>query len=100
MEQGLLDRLKTAVAVDLPTYGGKTPLAQDRILQALDQFDAENGWIAYVARTKALVGQLTRRLRLDFDPIELRSSPRSDTRPLGDSPSVRSLSNYRCANLH
>ena len=71
LEQGLLDQAKTAVVVDLPTSGGKTLLAQFRILQALNQFDADNGWVAYVAPTKALVAQLTRRLRRDFDPIEI-----------------------------
>ena len=53
LEQGLLDQAKTAVVVDLPTSGGKTLLAQFRILQALNQFDADNGWGAHVASTKA-----------------------------------------------
>lgn len=70
-EQGLLDVAATAVVVDMPTSGGKTLLAQFRILQALNQFsDSEEGcWIAYVAPTKALVSQITRRLRKDFEPI-------------------------------
>src|SRR5262249_9649364 len=38
-EQGLLDPLSRAVVVDLPTSGGKTLLAEFRILQALNQFD-------------------------------------------------------------
>ena len=72
LEQGLLDQAKTAVVVDLPTSGGKTLLAQFRILQALNQFDADNGWVAYVTPTRALSAQLTRRLRHDFDPIGIR----------------------------
>ena len=72
LEQGLLDQAKTAIVVDLPTSGGKTLLAQFRILQALNQFDAYKGWVAYVAPTRALSAQLTRRLRRDFDPIGLR----------------------------
>ena len=72
LEQGLLDPAKTAIVIDLPTSGGKTLLAQFRILQALNQFDAENGWIAYVAPTRALCAQITRGLRTDFDPIGLR----------------------------
>ena len=72
LEQGLLDLAKTAIVVDLPTSGGKTLLAQFRILQALNQFDVDRGWVAYVAPTRALCAQLTRRLRRDFEPIGLR----------------------------
>jgi hypothetical protein len=71
-EQGLLDQASRAVVVDLPTSGGKTTLAQFRMLQALNQFDAEKGWVAYVAPTRALVAQLTRRLREDFGPLDIR----------------------------
>ncbi len=72
LEQGLLDQAKTAIVIDLPTSGGKTLLAQFRILQALNQFGVEKGWVAYVAPTRALTAQLTRRLRRDFNPIGLR----------------------------
>lgn len=71
-EQGLLDLAATAVVVDMPTSGGKTLLAQFRILQALNQFDHDEsgkGWVAYVAPTRALTAQITRRLRRDFEPI-------------------------------
>ena len=71
-EQGLLDQAATAIVVDMPTSGGKTLLAQFRILQALNQFDAENGWVAYVAPTRALTAQIARRLRRDFEPIGVR----------------------------
>lgn len=69
LEKGLLDQAKTAVVIDMPTSGGKTLLAQFRILQALNQFDQDHGWVAYVAPTRALVSQITRRLRRDFEPI-------------------------------
>ncbi len=72
LEQGLLDQAKTAIVVDLPTSGGKTLLAQFRILQALNQFQGDRGWVVYVAPTRALSGQITRRLRADFEPIGLR----------------------------
>jgi len=72
LEQGLLDQAKTAIVVDMPTSGGKTLLAQFRILQALNQFQADGGWVAYVAPTRALSAQITRRLRIDFEPIGLR----------------------------
>ncbi len=71
-EQGLLDQASRAVIVNLPTSGGKTALAQFRILQALNQFDADKGWVAYVAPTRALVSQITRRLREDFSPLDIR----------------------------
>ncbi len=74
-ELGLLDQAATAVVVDMPTSGGKTLLAQFRILQALNQFDQDEsgkGWVAYVAPTKALTAQLTRRLRRDFEPIGVK----------------------------
>ncbi|MXX58516.1 MAG: DEAD/DEAH box helicase, partial [Rhodothermaceae bacterium] len=72
LDQGLLDQAKTAIVIDLPTSGGKTLLAQFRILQALNQFDADDGWVAYVAPTRALCAQLTRGLRTDFEPLGLR----------------------------
>jgi hypothetical protein len=68
-EQGLLDAASRAVVVDLPTSGGKTLLAEFRILQALNQFDADRGWVAYVAPTRALAAQLTRRLRRHLEPV-------------------------------
>lgn len=72
LEHGLLDQAKTAIVIDMPTSGGKTLLAQFRILQALNQFQADHGWVAYVAPTRALSAQITRRLRTDFEPIGLR----------------------------
>lgn len=72
LEQGLMDQAATAVVVDMPTSGGKTLLAQFRILQALNQFDADKGWVAYVAPTRALTAQITRRLRRDFNPIGIQ----------------------------
>ena len=65
-EQGLLGSGHRSVVVSLPTSSGKTFIAQFRILQALNQFDRERGWVAYLAPTRALVNQLTLRLRRDF----------------------------------
>jgi len=66
---GLLGSSRRAVVVSLPTSSGKTMIAQFRILQALNQFDSENGWVVYLAPTKALVNQITRRIRKDFEPL-------------------------------
>ncbi len=65
-EEGLFVSGHRSVVVSLPTSSGKTFIAEFRILQALNQFDQENGWIAYLAPTRALVNQLTTRLRRDF----------------------------------
>ena len=56
----------------MPTSGGKTLLAQFKILQAVNNFGETKGWIAYIAPTKALVAQITRRLRKDFSPIGIK----------------------------
>jgi superfamily II DNA/RNA helicase len=68
-EQGLLGSSRRAVVVSLPTSSGKTLIAQFRILQALNQFDEDRGWVAYIAPTRALVNQVTRKLRRDFEPL-------------------------------
>ncbi|GIT98800.1 DEAD/DEAH box helicase [Sulfurovum sp. TSL1] len=68
-EEGLLGSSRRAVVVSLPTSSGKTMISQFRILQALNQFDHENGWVAYLAPTRALVNQITRRIRNDFEPL-------------------------------
>lgn len=68
-EKGLLGSSRRAVVVSLPTSSGKTLIAEFRILQALNQFDDERGWVAYLAPTKALVSQIARQLRRDFEPL-------------------------------
>ena len=68
-EEGLLGSSHRSVVVSLPTSSGKTFIAEFRILQALNQFDHEHGWVAYLAPTRALVNQLTLRLRHDFADI-------------------------------
>jgi superfamily II DNA/RNA helicase len=70
-EKGLLGSSRRAVVVSLPTSSGKTLIAQFRILQALNQFDNQEGWVAYIAPTRALVNQVTRQLRRDFTPLNI-----------------------------
>ena len=69
----LLDPAKTAVVANLPTSSGKTLLAQLRILQALNQFRSDGGWIAYVAPTRALTAQITRTFRRDLEVVGVRT---------------------------
>ena len=70
-EKGLLGSGHRSVVVSLPTSSGKTMIAEFRMLQALNQFDRERGWVAYIAPTRALVKQITVRLRRDFAPLEI-----------------------------
>ncbi len=65
-EEGLLGSGHRAVVVNLPTSSGKTFIAEFRILQALNQFENERGWIVYLAPTRALINQICARLRRDF----------------------------------
>ena len=51
-EKGLLGSSRRAVVVSLPTSSGKTLIAEFRLLQALNQFDHEQGWVAYLAPTR------------------------------------------------
>lgn len=69
LDQGLLDPAHRAIVVNMPTSSGKTLIAQFRILQALNQFSSEGGWVAYVAPTRALVNQTTSKLKKEFEPI-------------------------------
>jgi superfamily II DNA/RNA helicase len=70
-DEGLLGSSRRSVVVSLPTSSGKTLIAEFRILQALNQFDQEKGWVAYLAPTRALVNQVARRLRRDFRPLDV-----------------------------
>ena len=70
-ERGLLGSSRQAVVVSLPTSSGKTLIAQFRMLQALNQFEDRKGWVAYLAPSRALVNQVTRQLRRDFQPLGL-----------------------------
>lgn len=70
-DQKLLGSAYRAIVVNLPTSSGKTLIAEFRILQALNQFDEEQGWVAYLAPTRALVNQICTRLRRDLAPLNI-----------------------------
>lgn len=66
---GLLNPAHRAVVVNLPTSSGKTLIAEYRVLQALNQFREQGGWVAYVVPTRALVNQIYIQLRKDLSGI-------------------------------
>lgn len=73
LEGGLLDPASRAIVVNMPTSGGKTMMAEFKILQAINTF-GDRGKIAYVVPTRALVNQITSRLRQDLgvEPLNIR----------------------------
>ena len=73
LEKGLLDPASRSIVVNLPTSSGKTMMAEFRILQALNTF-GDQGKIVYVVPTRALVNQITSRLRRDLSiaPLNIK----------------------------
>lgn len=69
LSSSLLDPAKRAVVVEMPTSAGKTLLAEFAIVQAFAMYPGRR--VAYVVPTRALVNQVTRRLRHDFAPLGL-----------------------------
>lgn len=72
IEGELLNPAHRAIIVNLPTSSGKTLIAEYRILQALNQFRNQGGWIAYVVPTKALVNQIYNQLKGDLGSIGIK----------------------------
>jgi hypothetical protein len=71
-EEGFIGNAQRSVVVSFPTSSGKTLIAEFAVLQALNDLGQERGWVAYVAPTRALVNQVTNRLRRDFEPLGKR----------------------------
>ncbi len=65
----LLDPFQRAISVQMPTSAGKTLLAEFAIIQAL-ALNPEST-VAYLVPTRALVTQITRRLRADLEGVAL-----------------------------
>lgn len=59
-----------AIVVEMPTSSGKTLLAEFRMIQT--KVNVANSWIAYLVPTRALVNQVTVRLRRDLGPLGLK----------------------------
>lgn len=68
---GLLDQASNAMVINLPTSGGKTLLAEFKIIQVAGQAGG-GSTIAYTVPTRALVNQIAARLRRDLGPVGLR----------------------------
>lgn len=59
-----------AVVVQMPTSSGKTLLAEFRIIQT--KVNVPDAWVAYLVPTRALVNQVTVRLRRDLGALGLK----------------------------
>lgn len=68
LESHLLDPARRAVVVEMPTSAGKTLVAEFSIIQALAL--NPKSVVVYVVPTRALVNQITRRLRYDLRALD------------------------------
>ncbi|MGW4330348.1 DEAD/DEAH box helicase [Nocardia sp. NPDC004573] len=69
LDSNLLDPAKRAIVVEMPTSAGKTLLAEFCIVQA--HALNPDSTVSYIVPTRALVNQITQRLRRDFRPLNL-----------------------------
>jgi len=70
LRSSLLDPAKRALVVQMPTSAGKTLIAEFAIVQTLAL--NPDSTVAYVVPTRALVNQITLRLRADLAPLKLQ----------------------------
>jgi hypothetical protein len=68
--QEVLNIGNRAIVVEMPTSSGKTLLAEFRIIQT--KVNIQNAWIAYIVPTRALVNQITIRLRRDLELLDIK----------------------------
>lgn len=68
--QDLMSIGNRTLVVEMPTSSGKTLLAEFRILQT--KVNVSDSWIAYLVPTRALVNQVTSRLRRDLGSLGLK----------------------------
>ncbi|MGW4125877.1 DEAD/DEAH box helicase [Nocardia sp. NPDC004711] len=69
LDQHLLDPARRAIVVEMPTSAGKTLVAEFSIVQA--HALNRSSTVVYVVPTRALVNQITQRLRRDFSPLKM-----------------------------
>jgi helicase len=68
LQESLLDPAKRALIVEMPTSAGKTLAAEFAIVQAL-ALNPDSS-VAYIVPTRALVNQITQRLRVDLRKLQ------------------------------
>ena len=68
--QDIMNIGNRAIVVEMPTSSGKTLLAEFRIIQT--KVNVPSAWIAYIVPTRALVNQITIRLRRDLEPLNIK----------------------------
>jgi len=61
-----------SIILSLPTSSGKTLIAEYKILQALNVFKQNGGWVAYVVPTKSLINQIYGRFKQDLTSIGIQ----------------------------
>lgn len=86
LRSSLLDPARRALVVQMPTSAGKTLVSEFAIVQALALNPGAT--VAYVVPTRALVNQITLRLRTDLSPLGLNveaAVPVFELDPLEDS---------------
>jgi hypothetical protein len=69
LAQNLLDPFQRAISIQMPTSAGKTLLAEFAIVQSL-ALNPDSA-IAYIVPNRALVSQITKRLRGDLEGVDL-----------------------------
>jgi hypothetical protein len=73
LTEHMLDAYTVAVSVQMPTSAGKTLLAEFAIVQSLALNPSAT--VAYIVPTRALVNQMTRRLRADLEGGTIGTRP-------------------------
>ncbi len=68
----LLNPAYRSIVLSLPTSSGKTLIAEYKILQALNVFKQNGGWVAYLVPTRTLINQVYARLKQDFESLKIK----------------------------